>query len=1001
MKVEGAATLKDKTEKEDIFLQVVNTEKQFLTSIHSKGLLHKDSQELYRKVRAGYERVILSNHDVIDLHEVEYFLWKLHYKHIDEFRKRIRQCSFNSENIKAEKDGTDAESIINRHVDGFKSFLSEATEFYKNLIKKFREICGLPGEFTPFNRTASSVSVESTKLEKCHYLCHRFLICLGDLARYSELYKKQDAQKWSVAFTCYLKATRVCPESGNPHNQLALLGRYVGDAFLALYHCIRSLAVKEPFPDACNNLLLLFEENISDHLQTLTQEARFDISKPSEIISLCRASHAGNVSSDNNNLDITNCDSAGKTELWPLLVRLTSFFLVGCSLDDFPCILSSAVKHLEAMMALDDEQLTAALESYNQMDSTTRGPYRAVQLVSVFIFILFNQTTNIQREKLNLTKNEQQSAPTELALIATFICMGHLLRRCLKGKHREQCPLLPAVLVFMEWLVEAFERVEVYSVDEKVMIAMSYFFHALANFLNHLSPREDIAFNNNALWEDHELRGFEPIGHAHSSLDFTTDQEWTDSITSMNQRRHRIFCAGAELLNRSSDNRHWIFFDERERIFISTCWMEILGKGNVAQGSSTSVQVKEPQEEESRAMECREKNSPGELQLQRSRNGQSIATEEEEVIVFKPIMRYNSEPLCKYVSTIDDISADGLKEQILPAEECLRRAASMFTGENQIQTDGPSFLADGSSYNKQFKQQEPWFKDSVTCPAGPPSLNAWVFDREGSNFEPEKGILDFDKRELSPIPELAAEGLNGLSINETKGALIDSLLVSAASSNLPPTYIAPVPSAPILPDDAIWFRGNSSTFQDYRSTVGTREPDGILGASPVSGYPNVSAARAPLDFSPVLPGLVHGYPPLLGMSSSEWLYHYRNNHKLEQSDSPIWPVHLNGPGPLSTLHTNDISRFDLFSPWGNNLVSSPALYMEGPQLHPGSSLVYGTDEQRRDNLLSGYQRSSPYVCGAGTETRPEQQSLLQYLKQKEWYLQREPQLRGTSAFMGN
>ena len=42
--------------------------------------------------------------------------------------------------------------------------------------------------------------------------------------------------------------------------QLALLATYVGDPFLALYHCIRSLAVKEPFPDAWKNILLLFEE---------------------------------------------------------------------------------------------------------------------------------------------------------------------------------------------------------------------------------------------------------------------------------------------------------------------------------------------------------------------------------------------------------------------------------------------------------------------------------------------------------------------------------------------------------------------------------------------------------------------------------------------------------------------------------------------------------------------------------------------------------------------
>ena len=42
--------------------------------------------------------------------------------------------------------------------------------------------------------------------------------------------------------------------------QLALLATYIGDDFLALYHCIRSLAVKEPFPDALDNIMLLFEK---------------------------------------------------------------------------------------------------------------------------------------------------------------------------------------------------------------------------------------------------------------------------------------------------------------------------------------------------------------------------------------------------------------------------------------------------------------------------------------------------------------------------------------------------------------------------------------------------------------------------------------------------------------------------------------------------------------------------------------------------------------------
>ncbi|KAF2297726.1 hypothetical protein GH714_002465 [Hevea brasiliensis] len=64
--------------------------------------------------------------------------------------------------------------------------------------------------------------------------------------------------------------------------KLAVLATYVGDEFLALYHCIRSLAVREPFPDAWNNLILLFERNRSYHLHSLCSEAHFDFLNPSE-----------------------------------------------------------------------------------------------------------------------------------------------------------------------------------------------------------------------------------------------------------------------------------------------------------------------------------------------------------------------------------------------------------------------------------------------------------------------------------------------------------------------------------------------------------------------------------------------------------------------------------------------------------------------------------------------------------------------------------------------
>jgi hypothetical protein len=137
--------------------------------------------------------------------------------------------------------------------------------------------------------------------------------------------------------------------------QLAVLATYVGDEFLALYHCIRSLAVKDPFPDAWNNLFLLFErvrlqlmfqqiavlpyfflwqfsvdfvvfQNRSSHLHYLSSEACFDFLRPSESSVWTEAQSAN---------DFLNCkplkaedEGSRETHLWPLIIRTISFFFI-------------------------------------------------------------------------------------------------------------------------------------------------------------------------------------------------------------------------------------------------------------------------------------------------------------------------------------------------------------------------------------------------------------------------------------------------------------------------------------------------------------------------------------------------------------------------------------------------------------------------------------------------------------------------------------------------
>lgn len=206
-------------------VQIGNSEKQLWALIHSKGLLHIDTQDLYQKVRSSYERTILSNHTLSELQDVEYSLWKLHYKHIDEFRKGIKK---GSGNLEIAKSGTPQNDSVLRnndiHLKAFKSFLSEAIVFYQNLIVKLRKHYGVPEEALFFKRGCISSSVEPGAMLKCQYLCHRCLVCMGDLARYEQQCENPDVHNhnWSVAATHYLESTRIWPDSGNPQNQVLL-----------------------------------------------------------------------------------------------------------------------------------------------------------------------------------------------------------------------------------------------------------------------------------------------------------------------------------------------------------------------------------------------------------------------------------------------------------------------------------------------------------------------------------------------------------------------------------------------------------------------------------------------------------------------------------------------------------------------------------------------------------------------------------------------------------
>ncbi|CAL5344997.1 unnamed protein product [Camellia sinensis] len=952
MNPDSCIPLKDHRERQNPFLEVTNAEKQLWAFIHSKGLLQTEVQDLYLKVRSGYEKIILNNDEGVELQDIEFSLWKLHYKHVDEFRKRVRQTSANSESTNSSTllNVANLQSSIDCHMERFKVFLSEATEFYQDLITKLRRRYELPEDPLFYENHDISCVVDPAKLRKCQFSCHRFLVCLGDLARYRELCKKLDFPRhdWSVAATYYFKATLVWPDSGNPQNQLAVLATYVGDDYMALYHCIRSLAIKEPFPDAWNNLIFLFEKNRSSHLHSLSKEAHFNFLNPSERSTSPNESQSRFHSFNNDTLQGTKHSFSANSDLWTLFVRMISFFFIESSLDEFPCTFASTMREMDSLLALDDTELKSTLECYQHMDSSRTGPYRALQMVSVLIFIIDSLTERSEHMEA-MEKNNPMLIQS--ALTATYICMARLVERCMTGnKPLELTPLLPPVLVFVEWLVGVLDKVETYHACEKVRAAVSYFFDAFVVLLNQLDKNESRFKyeDHTALWEDHELRGFALVAHAHELLDFAG---------------HSTNMGNFESRNVSDGSPKWIFFDNLGRKFCGVESKKILDQrdaevaelnsdskvkglywhrqAGVAE-SSSDVEVKDPQQSKRGHTKENRRDIIGEKESRRFENGKSVAVEEEEVILFKPITRFNSVPI--HTSTTDDeMYVEGKKDQITPSNECFRRATSLFMAQNQM--DPLSFCSDAGNFrrNTPFKHREPLLKETATYPAGPPSLSAWVLDREISQFE-KRNVRDHEKSLMKMIMKDFKDFFEpGLSP-------IDKQFPS------PPPYSAPMPSAPFLPDDAIWFSGDS-----------IKETDGILGASPLSSYANWSGNHGLFSFGPSIPNLGNtGYQLVVGLT---------------------WPVHFYAPGTLGNFYGaphDNASRFDLCDGWGNPLSPPHQLvYLESPQLHTG--------DQRREKL---FHRPSRDGCGgASTEFRAEQPPLLQYLKEKEWHLQTVPSER--------
>lgn len=181
-------------------------------------------ENVWRKIRDNYVSILLEDSASSVKLEVELSLWQLHYRKIERFRGHVPS------NIRPDGSALSegGEFVVQSDRVGkmrtsFNFFLSEATEFYLELMQKIRSKFQLPIGYIPENQVISRNGDKmSAELKKGLFSCHQCLIYLGDLARYKFLYKDMEPSisHHEIASSYYKQATNLWPFNGNPHHQV-------------------------------------------------------------------------------------------------------------------------------------------------------------------------------------------------------------------------------------------------------------------------------------------------------------------------------------------------------------------------------------------------------------------------------------------------------------------------------------------------------------------------------------------------------------------------------------------------------------------------------------------------------------------------------------------------------------------------------------------------------------------------------------------------------------
>ncbi|KNA12581.1 hypothetical protein SOVF_124590 [Spinacia oleracea] len=553
---------------------------------------------VWQQLRENYEAIILEDLSFSEQHEIELALWQLHYRRIEELRA-LYNATLSSNVSSATRNGNAAPARPDRLArirSQFKTFLSEATGFYHELMLKIRAKYGLSLDYfsdDPDNQILLSEDGQRiTDMKNSLISCHRCLIYLGDLARYKGLYGDGESKSrdFAAASSYYVQASLMWPSGGNPHHQLAIVAAYHGDELAATYRYFRSLAVESPFTTARDNLIIAFERNRQNYSQLL-EDSKTSTTKAA----ISRVSGKGKGRGEARSFVKENrCQSSPSKEKAPSIpetfkafcikfVRVNGILFTRTSLETFADVLSMAKNDFLVLLSSGLE------EQYSFGSDATECGLVIVRLVAILIFTVHN----VKRESESQSYAEilQRSVLLQNAYTAIFEFMGHIVKRCLQLHEPLSSYLVPGVLVFVEWLACHPDVATCSEAGEKQSSARIFFWNSCITFFNKLlssgffsNDEDESCFSNMskyeegetsnrlALWEDFELRGFLPLHAAHQILDFSRKHTFGNGnnggVREKTTRVLRIIAAGKIFTGVVGIGQQGVHFDSDLKKFV-------------------------------------------------------------------------------------------------------------------------------------------------------------------------------------------------------------------------------------------------------------------------------------------------------------------------------------------------------------------------------------------------------------------------------------------------